>query len=367
MSGVVSSVNGALVQIAGGTVTIDASNAKITLGRGAEGTIADIKPGMQLFAAIGPANPASHGGLPATIITVTDPADAAISGVVQTVDAAAKTFSVLNQTITVDANTSFGGYKRDAGTSFSDLQPNVIVHVQADNAGGKLVAREVLILAPLPPQVGHARGTVESIGTDSWTVKTDKETITVVVNAQTKIAGSPKVGDTVEVLYTVNSAHQFVAVSIIKFEPRPAPPQVSHARGTVESIGAESWTVKTDRETITLTVNAQTKIGGSPKVGDSVEVVYTVNSANQKVALSIIKFDLRPPTPPIGVEHFRGNVKSITGPTWVVTTDGTDRTFTTNDGTKIMPGIVVGDLVEVMVLKKDDGTLVAVAILKLRK
>jgi hypothetical protein len=290
VSGTVSAVSGNLIQLAGGAIAIDAAEAKITMGRGQEATIADIKPGMQLFAAIRDSNPSTAAGLPATVITVTDPADLALSGVVQTVDAANKSFSLLNKTVVTDANTSFGSYKREAGTSFADLQPNVIVHVQADNAGGRLLAREVLLVAPAPPQVGHARGTVESIGTDSWTVKTEKETLTLVVNPQTKILGSPKVGDTVEVLYNVNSAHQYVAISILKFE-RPTPP---------------------------------------------------------------------------AVERFHGKVKTIAASAWTVTVDGADRSFTTTESTKITPGIAVGDLVDVVALKKDDGTFVAVSIVKLR-
>ncbi|HVG24443.1 MAG TPA: DUF5666 domain-containing protein [Thermoanaerobaculia bacterium] len=289
VSGVVSGVSGNLVQIANGAVTIDASQAKIVVGRGKEATIADIKPGMQLFAAIRESNP-SHGGIPATLITVTDQPDVTISGPVDTVDAANRSFTVLNQTVRTDANTSFGGYKRDAVTTFADIQPNVIVYVAADNIGGRLVAREVLIVAPAVPQIGHAHGTVQSIGTDSWTIKTERETITVVINAQTKIAGSPKVGDEVEVLYNINSAHQYVAVSIVKFE-RITPPSL---------------------------------------------------------------------------EHFHGNVKSISGNAWTVTVNGADRSFTTNESTKMTPNIAVGDPVDVIAVKRDDGSLVAVTIVRLR-
>lgn len=290
VTGTVSSVSGNLIQIAGGAITIDATGARISVGRGSEGTIADIKPGMQLFAALRASNPTSNAVLPATVITVTDPADVTLSGTVQSVDAANKSFTLLGETIRTDANTSFGGYKRDAGTSFSDIQPNVIVHVSADVVNGNLVAREVLVVAPAPPQVGHARGTVQSIAPDSWTVKTDKETLTLVVNAQTKIAGSPKVGDTVEVLYNINSANQYVAISIIKFER------------------------------------------------------------------------ITPPT----LENFSGTVKSINGTAWVVTSNGADKSFVTNESTKITSGIVVGDRVNVTAVKREDGSLLAVAIMKMR-
>lgn len=290
VTGTVSAVQGSLIQLANGAITIDATGAKITMSRGRETTVADIRPGMQLFAALRDANPSTGGGLPATVITVTDPADLTLSGTVQSVDAANRSFRLLNQTIRTDANTSIGGYKREAGTTFADIQPNVIVHVQADQVGGSLLAREVLLVAPAPPQVRHVRGTVESIGSESWTIRTDGGTITVVVNAQTKIAGSPKTGDTVEVIYTVDSANRFVAVSIVRSE-RIAPPRV---------------------------------------------------------------------------ERFHGKVKSISGTAWVVTVNGADRSFVTNDSTKITAGIVVGDPVDVTAVKRDDGSLLALTIMKLR-
>jgi hypothetical protein len=290
VTGTVTSVHDNQIRIADGAIKIDASQAKIVVGRGREGTIADVKPGMQLFAAVRTPNPNPDAIVQATTITVTDPADVTLSGAVQSVDAANRRFMVLSAVIGVDDNTSYGGYKREAGTSFADIQPNVIVHVQADNVGGRLVAREVLIVAPAPPQIGHARGTVQSIGADSWTVKTERETLTLVINAQTRIAGSPKVGDTVEVIYNVDSAHRYVAVSIIKFER------------------------------------------------------------------------FTPPT----IQHFNGRVKTIEAAAWTITVNGTDTRFTVNDSTKIMPGITVGDPVDVIAVKRDDGTLLAVTIVRLR-
>ena len=291
VSGVVSGVQGNLIQIAGGAVTIDATGAKIVVGRGREASIVDVKPGMQLFASVRASNPSSHAAIPATLITVTDPADVTLSGAVQMVDTANRSFMLLNQTIRTDANTSFGGYKREGGTSFADIQPNVIVYVQADNVGGRLLAREVLVVAPAPPQVGRARGTVESIGADSWTVKTDRETLTLVVNAQTKIAGSPKVGDTVEVLYTINSAHQYVAVSIIRFE-MPTVPRLEHVRGTVKSMGSTSWTLTANGTDRTLAINENTKISTGIAVGDLVDVLAVKRDDGSLLALTIVRLRL---------------------------------------------------------------------------
>ena len=289
VSGVVSSVQGNLIQIADGAITIDATDARVVAGRGQTASIADVKPGMQLFATLSASNPASHGGLPATLITVTNAADATLAGAVQSVDATSRSFMLLNETIQVDDNTSFGGFKREGGTSFADLQPNVVVHVQADNVGGRLVAREVLIVAPAPPQVELVRGTVDSIGADSWTVHNERGTFTFVVNAQTKVVGSPKVGDTVEVLYSIDSAHNKVAISIIKFERIPPPVSVLTFHGRVKSIAGPTWVVTADAGDKTITVTERTKVAGDPTVGDLVQVLASEAEGGALTAIAIMK------------------------------------------------------------------------------
>lgn len=289
VSGTVSRVQGNLIEIADGAIAIDASNAKIVASRGREASAADIKPGMQLFAALRASNPSSHGGLPAVLITISAAADATMNGAIVHVDAANRAFFLLNETIYVDDATSFGGYKREAGTSFADLQPNVIVHVQADNVNGRLIAREVLVVAPAPPQVGHVRGTVKSIGADSWTVENEAKTIvTLTVNAQTKIVGSPKVGDTVEVLYHVDSAHNFVAVSIVKFD-RVEPPKPAQFVGTVKSIAGNAWVVTTDGKDTKFVTNERTLIGPDIVVGDRVAVIALRDSNGVYTAVSVLE------------------------------------------------------------------------------
>lgn len=293
VSGTVSRVQGNLIEIANGAIAVDASNAKIVASRGREATVADIKPGMQLFAALRASTPSANGGLPAALITVSAAADATLNGAIVTVDGANRSFSLLNETIHVDDATSFGGYKREAGTSFADLQPNVIVHVQADNVNGRLIAREVLVVAPAPPQVGHVRGTVKSIGADSWTVENEAKTIvTLTVNAQTKIAGSPKVGDTVEVLYHVDSAHNFVAVSIVKFD-RVDPPKPAQFTGTVKSIAGNAWVITNDGKDTKFVTNERTLIGPNIVVGDRVAVIAIRDSAGVYTAVSVLELPPR--------------------------------------------------------------------------
>ena len=284
VNGTVSRVSGNVIELAGGTVSIDATGAKILTRRGIAATAADIKPGMQLFAAVNGANASAQGALPATLITISEPADLTLSGPIESVDRSARSFVLLGETIHVDNDTSFGGVKRGAPTTFDDLQSNLLASVQADNVNGRLVAREVLVIAPIPVPVQHLRGTVKSIGTDSWTV----DNTTLVVNAQTKIVGSPKVGDAVEVLYTVDTAHNKVAVSIAKFE-RVDPPKISNFVGTVRTMGATSWTVRVDNADRTFTVNDRTRIMPGIQVGDTVSVMTVENSDGTHTAVAILR------------------------------------------------------------------------------
>lgn len=291
VSGIVESVQGNLIRLADGLIVVDASEAKIVVGRGREATVASIEPGMLLFAAIKSQNaPSSHPVQKASMITATRFGDATLFGAVQEVHAETPALVLLGQTVYVDDETSFGGYRNGDDIDLSDIVRNQLVHVQVDAVNGRLIAREVLVLAPVPPQIGGLRGTVKSIGTGEWTIDTEGETVTVGVNAQTKIVGSPKVGDTVEVLYSIDSANQKVAISIIRFER----------------------------------------------------------------------------IPPAKVVQFHGTVKSIAGPTWVVTADGADKTLTIDERTKITPDTGVGDLVQVLAAQADDGALTAIVVIKLR-
>lgn len=283
VSGIVSSVSGNLIQLAGGLVTVDATGAKVVVDRGKEGTVAEIQSGMLLFATLKSADVAANAPLPAAMITATRFSATTFFGPVQSVDTSSSSFRILGRTIFVNSETSFGGVK-----SLTELLPNEVVQVLADVSGGRLVASSVLLVAPIPPVVRTTRGTVKSISADSWVI-----------------------GD------------------------------------------------------LTLVVNAQTKIIGEPKVGDTVEVLYNVNNANANVAISIVKFDIKPPTiPPITTLH--GTVKTITSTLWTLTVGNAETRVIVNERTKILPGIVVGNTVEVIVQKNDDGTLTALAIVKLR-
>jgi hypothetical protein len=292
VSGTVSSIQGSLVSIAGGLITIDASNAKITGMHDGEVTVSAITPGSLIFAVLTTADVAANAPLPAAVIGVTQLADATLTGPVSSVDVAGSTLTLLGRRIRVTAQTVFAGPLIGGPTrGLADLQLNQIVLVEANASGGTLVASNIRVMAPLPMPSTIIHGTVKSISTESWVITNskDKADITVAVNAQTKIAGSPIVGDAVDVVATVDSAHAYVAISIVK-SPAPSPlPDLTKIEGRVKSIGAASWVLFDDHSNeVTVLIDAHTMIMGSPKVGDQVAVLASSNGSNPAVAISIV-------------------------------------------------------------------------------
>ena len=349
VSGIVSSVHGNLVSIAGGLVTIDASDAKITGEHDGGGTLASIAPGSLIFAVLKNSDVATNPPLPAAVIGVTRIADAILTGPITSVDLAGSTLTMLGRRIRVTAQTTFAA--PDHGTaarSLADLLPSQIIAVETNAIAGALVATSVRVLAPLPLPTAIIHGTVKSMTTESWVINDsrEKKDVTVLVNAQTKIAGSPVVGDTVDIIASVDSAHAYVAISIVKSPIIPPLPELSHIEGRVKSIGATSWVITENRsqhDTAVL-IDAQTKIVGSPKVGDAVEVLARTNDAHALLAISIIGV----PTLPNGTQiSVRTTVRSIGESTWVLgDSDKSAMKVMITRETKISGSPKVGDRVD---------------------
>lgn len=279
VTGIVTAVNGSNVSLANGLVTIDVSHATITDDRGANATIT---PGSLIFAVL-----QSSTSLVASSVVVSSVPQVTLSGPVQSVNASAGTFQLLGLTIHTDANTSFGGDHRIR--RLSDIAANDVVVVQANNVGGALVASSIVVFAaPQQIFVTVLHGTVKQIGTDSWIITdSNHNDITIAVNQQTRILGSPKVGDVVDVLANVDSAHNYVAIAITVSPVN----NVLHFTGVVKQTGANSWVIGPavglgpDR---IVQITSHTLIVGNPQVGDRVDVVLDPTSA-LNVAVSITK------------------------------------------------------------------------------
>jgi hypothetical protein len=284
VTGEVTTVSGNLITLAGGHVTIDASHAKILHGRGAA-TIADIEAGALITATLQEPGTVPTAPLVATTIAILRNADVTFTGTIQSVDAAASQFLLLNQAIEVDAETTFVNFGE--GASVASLRSNMLVLVEADAAAGALVASRVTLIASIPPRPQLASGVVKSIGTEAWLITVRDRDTTFVVNASTKILGSPKAGDKVEVLYTVDSAHANVALSIIKsFEP----PKFVEFTGVVKSITLAQWVITRDRDHADVVVDWPESVRMSPVagVGDRVVVFAVENPDGTYRAIAIL-------------------------------------------------------------------------------
>jgi hypothetical protein len=366
VSGAVSSVAGNIISLAGGLMTIDASSAKITDQAGNSGTIASITPGSTVYAVLSSETVAANAPLPASMINVRRIAQVEFSGTVTAIGT--NTLTVLGRTITVDANTSFGGRARNLSEIF--VNDNVIIAANA--SGSSLLASSVLSSSPIPKST-IIHGTVKTIGTESWTITDrDGKEWTIVVNSQTKVVGDPKVGDSVEILANIDNANRYVALSILKSSITVKP--VVNFSGAVKSISATSWVVHDSRadKDVTLAITADTKIVGDPKVPDGVNVTAVVESNGTYTALSILKLGIVPPPATVTL---RGVVKSITGLACVACDDtvwvvgpaaglGPDTQFRSNSRTKISGSPRVGDTVEAIVQSTAAGYYLALSIVK---
>lgn len=359
VAGVVVGVSGNMITLADGLVVLDATNAKILGARGAEAGIEAIQRGTIVYAMVSTTDVAPNAPLPATVIAVVQIPDVTLFGPVQSIDRAARTFTVLGKTIRITDETSFGGFigHRDSLPTLDDLQPNMLVNVTADAVNGTLVATTVMMIAPIPARPNFIRGTVQSIGADSWIVQSDGRSVTLVVNANTKIVGSPKVGDTVEVIYNVDSSNANVAISIIKHV------ELVVFQATVKSIGANAWVVNRRDGDVTVKITSDTRTMPGIVVGDTVEVIAREEQDGTITALSILKHIQAPK-----VATFRGVVKSIASDAWVVTRDDDHLDVTVKLPTtiRLFPSVGPGARVEITAFDNRDGTYTMIAAREIR-
>jgi hypothetical protein len=284
VTGEVTSVSGNLITLAAGLVTIDATNARILHGDGSA-TIAAIQPGALIIATLQETDTVPAGPLTATAIAILRNADVTFTGTTQSVDVAGSQFILLGRTIKVDAGTTFVNFGDQA--SISALQANMLVVVEADVVAGALVAKRITLISPIPPRPHVVSGVVRSIGSEAWVITVDGHDTTFVVNASTKVLGSPKAGDKVEVLYTVDTAHANVALSIIKSIEVP---KIAKFTGVVKSIDGRHWVITRDDDHKDVAVHWPESVPIFPfaKVGDHVEVLAIEQTDGTYTAILIV-------------------------------------------------------------------------------
>jgi Domain of unknown function (DUF5666) len=372
---------GPVFAILDGEVTIDASGADVVSGDPAGGP-AVVQVGSRIVALLAPVVGGSPDRMATTVYVLSTTNTATLHGRVSAVDQVAMTFRVTGVTVNVTAATVFGG---TGLASLGDLHVGDIVLVVVSTSGGSVTAERVMRLGTTPTPLERIEGTIVSIGTTSWVLSVGGKDMTIVVDAQTKILGAPKAGDTVEVLGRTDSAGVFQA-SLIVPEHQPS----ARLRGTVVSESSTSWVIavthssmdgtSTGSETssgtptnVTVSVDSSTKIVGAPAVGDMVDVLATKQTDGSLLAKSITKVTPPPPEP----VKLRGTVVSEGPTSWVIAVIGppmggaassaaatTNTTVMVDSSTKIVGAPAVGDAVEVLARKQTDGSLLAALITK---
>ncbi|MHB8796884.1 MAG: DUF5666 domain-containing protein [Thermoanaerobaculia bacterium] len=369
IEGTITSVNvpiaggGPIVTLLDGLVAFDATGATVRYVNGHAATSDTLAAGQRVLALLDPATAPLRA---TTVVILSDRADVTFSGKVGAVDLDAGTLTVLGFTSKVTDRTVFGGPFEGFGSKgLEDVRVGDMVFVEAKADAGALVATKVMRLGAPSDSIRRIHGIVSSIGESAWVIKLDDgSTVTVKVGPETKVTGAPKVGDAVDVLARPQSDGSLVAVAILRSVP---PPAVSLERfeGVVKAIGATALTIapKGGGPDRTFAVDGQTKIAGSPAVGDSVGVLAKKLDDGSWLAVVIAKAMLSGPAR-TEVE-FEGVVQSISpgNPTgvWLV---GETRVVVTSR-TVVRGEPKVGDTVEVEGLKNPDGVVQASKIEKL--
>jgi hypothetical protein len=317
---------GPILDVLDGALQLDLTNAKITFaddttGAGPLATALAILPGSRVVAqvtvpdAVATAFPAR---LSATSVVVFLADSGNLSGVIQQVLAPA-TFILLDTPVKTNSATTWSGTKADGSPvkGFSDLsigmQANVAV--TADTSG--VTAKSVFAYARPTTRIVAFRGKVDSIDVQSstsaiWTISGNL----VQVTPDTKLVGSPGVGDTVDVLEKVQILPPGslaptmipVAISITKVVilPPPPPGRTVEFDGVVESLPPVAspssvplghWKISTEDGLRDVLVNSLTKVDSGIVVGSKVHVkgviapvsVLAPTATLQIVATSITK------------------------------------------------------------------------------
>ncbi len=312
---IVSKTNGPILDVFGGALQLDVTNATIT---GGDDRLmsplpwAGILVGSRVLAQISVPDtiPAVFPPrLVATRVVVFLQNAGSLSGTVQGVSLAAGSFLVDFVSVKTTAATDFSGQKAD-GTpvkGLSDLSGGMFATASVLTDGSGVTAQRVFAYAIPTTRLVAFRGKVEKIDTSLWTI----DGRVVQVTAETKITGDPRVGDLVDVVEKVQILPPGslapttipVAVSITKVDNPPPPPnRTVEFDGVVESLPPTMtatyppmgvWTISGK----SVLVTGLTKVDAGIAKGSAVHVKgYTVPSpvaagsaAPQVIATEITK------------------------------------------------------------------------------
>ncbi|MBK8598105.1 MAG: hypothetical protein IPP07_26500 [Holophagales bacterium] len=372
IEGTVTSINipfvggGPIVTLLDGLVHFDATDATVRFSSGIAGTTADLEIGQRLVAFV-----ESTQAMPKakSIVVLAQRTDVTFTGAVERFDLTARTLTVLGFAVKVTARTIYGGPRDGTGQAgLEDLKVGDLVLVAATAETQALVATRVMKLAPSPIPTSRLHGVVESIGTDSWTIVRGDGTKDVVkVDAETKVVGSPKVGDEVDILSRPLPDGSLLALLIAASDPLPTVPTERY-QGVVRSISPTSWTIGPkvgegpDR---IFDVDGSTRVIGDPKVGDEVGILASKQVNGTYLAVAIAKLTT---APPVGTQVVLEGIVNRVDPegmmgvaTWMV---GDTKVLVTRM-TAVSGAPKAGDTVRVEGFRGPDGIVMAAKVAKL--
>jgi len=169
---------------------------------------------------------------------------------------AADVWTIDGQLVRIDANTRID---EQEGTAAVGAMARVIAIRQQD---GTLLAIEITIerAEQTPEQPFEFQGLIESFSPTQWIVGGH----TLIITEDTLIEGTPHKGFLAEVKALRQSDGSLLAVHIFV---RPPTEEVQF-EGVIQSLGAEEWIV----DGVTVRLDAETIVEGTPAVGSRVEV-----------------------------------------------------------------------------------------------
>jgi Domain of unknown function (DUF5666) len=202
----VTAVDGTVLDVVGGLMKIDVSGATITNGDGPDlGPLPStaIPVGARIVAVVRvlqvlPPTSFPPPPFPATSVVVFLPRDGRLGGTIEGVDVSAAEFTMFYRAISTNADTVWSGFGPNGPVrGIGDLVKGMYATVAVVVSDGGLLAVSVDAVGFVtPPHLIAFRGAVQSIGATRWQIAGR----VVQVDSETKIVGSPKVGDIVDVV-----------------------------------------------------------------------------------------------------------------------------------------------------------------------
>ena len=235
------------------------------------------------------------------------------------------------------------------------IQQGDIVIVDARMRDNVLAAHT--IVKPQAPSQSPITGRIVALAAGKWTIG-DYE---VLIDSETRIEGDPPdVGDTA-MAWVERTGAGLLAKRILVKDPPPAPPRWL-ITGKIEALAADKWTIGAQE----VLIDGETRIDGDhPDMGDTA-MAWVERTGAGLLAKRILVKDPPPPPPGPRFVVFRGVVTAIdnAGVYTVQTGDG-EKQVKTDDQTRIVGSPVANDRVLVKGQMQDDGTVLALMIVKL--